>query len=70
MAVQIQFRRDTAANWTSANPILAVGELGWETDTKQFKVGDGTTAWTSLAYGGLAAGGGTEIISSFLLIGA
>lgn len=69
MAVQIQFRRDTAANWTSANPTLAVGELGWETDTKQFKVGDGVTAWTALAYGGLAAGG-SEIISSFLLIGA
>lgn len=69
MAVQIQFRRDTAANWTSANPTLAIGELGWETDTKQFKVGDGTTAWTALAYGGLAAGG-AETISSFLLMGA
>jgi hypothetical protein len=53
MAVQIQFRRGTAAQWTAANPILAQGEMGVETDTGQFKVGDGSTAWNSLAYGGL-----------------
>jgi hypothetical protein len=50
MADIIQIRRDTAANWTSANPILAQGELGLETDTDKFKVGDGSTAWTSLGY--------------------
>lgn len=38
----------TAAEWTAANPVLAVGELGYETDTYIYKVGDGTTAWTSL----------------------
>mgnify|MGYP003138991184 CR=1 FL=1 len=43
-------RRDTAANWTSANPTLLAGELGHESDTGKWKVGDGTTAWTSLAY--------------------
>ena len=53
MAVQIQFRNDTAANWTSANPTLAAGEMGVETDTDKFKIGDGATAWTSLGYGGL-----------------
>ena len=53
MATQIQFRRDTAANWTSANPTLAIGEMGLETDTGKFKVGNGTTAWNSLAYGGI-----------------
>ena len=53
MADQIQLRRDTAANWTSANPTLASGEFGLETDTDQFKVGDGTAAWTSLGYGGI-----------------
>ena len=53
MADQIQLRRDTAANWTSANPTLASGEFGLETNTDQFKVGDGTTAWTSLGYGGI-----------------
>ena len=50
MADRIQIRRDTAANWTSANPILANGELGLETDTGKLKVGDGTTQWASLAY--------------------
>lgn len=53
MAQQIQLRRGTAATWTSANPTLAQGELGLETDTGQFKFGDGSTAWTSLAYSGL-----------------
>jgi len=52
MAVQIQFRRGTAASWTSANTVLAEGEMGLETDTSLFKIGDGTTAWNSLAYGG------------------
>ena len=50
MADIIQIRRDTAANWTSANPILAQGELGLETDTSKIKAGDGSTAWTSLGY--------------------
>jgi len=50
MAVQIQLRRGTAAQWTSANPTLASGEIGIETDTKKEKVGDGTTAWNSLGY--------------------
>lgn len=48
----IQVRRDTAANWTSANPTLAAGELGLETDTLKLKLGNGTAAWTSLAYVG------------------
>jgi hypothetical protein len=46
----IQVRRDTAANWTSTNPTLASGEMGFETDTGKFKIGNGSTAWTSLAY--------------------
>ena len=53
MAIQIQFRRGTASEWTSANPTLALAEIGIETDTDQFKLGDGATAWTSLAYGGI-----------------
>ena len=51
MAVTIQMRRDTAAAWTSANPTLAQGELGLETDTTYYKIGNGSTAWNSLAYG-------------------
>jgi hypothetical protein len=50
MAVQIQLRNDSAANWASANPTLAAGEVGVETDTFLIKVGDGSTAWNSLAY--------------------
>jgi len=46
----MQIRRGTAAAWTSANPILAEGEWALETDTKFFKMGDGSTAWTSLDY--------------------
>lgn len=51
--IQFQFRRGTAAEWTSANPILADGELGVETDTKLHKIGNGITRWTDLDYGGL-----------------
>ena len=50
MASIIQLRRDTVANWSSANPTLAQGELGIETDTLKIKVGDGITAWSSLDY--------------------
>ena len=50
MAVRFQLRRDTAANWASANSVLALGEPGVETDTLKVKVGDGSTAWNSLAY--------------------
>jgi hypothetical protein len=53
MAVQIQFRRDTAANWTTANPTLAQGELGLELDTARYKIGNGSTAWNSLSYSSL-----------------
>jgi hypothetical protein len=62
MAVQIQFRRGTASAWTSANPTLAEGEMGIETDTDQFKIGDGLTAWTSLSYGGVAGTSGTNAV--------
>lgn len=50
MADLIQVRRDIAANWTSADPILAQGEIGYETDTTLLKIGDGTTVWTLLGY--------------------
>ncbi len=50
MAVKIQLRRDTAANWTSFNPTLASGEIGFETDTGRYKMGTGATAWNSQPY--------------------
>jgi len=57
MASIIQIRRDTASDWTSANPTLAQGELGLETDTLKLKAGTGTTAWNSLGYYTLATVG-------------
>lgn len=53
MAVQIQLRNDTAENWTAADPILAQGEMGIETDTRLFKIGDGVNNWSDLEYGPL-----------------
>lgn len=50
MAIQIQVRRDTAANWTAQNPTLAAGEWAYETDTGYLKIGNGSTIWASLAY--------------------
>lgn len=46
----MQQRRGTAEQWTAANPILAAGEIGFETDTNQFKIGDGVNAWSALSY--------------------
>ena len=51
--IQLQFRRDISANWVINNPILAGGEMGIETDTKQFKIGDGIMQWRDLPYGGI-----------------
>jgi hypothetical protein len=50
VVTQIQVRRGTAAQWTSANPTLSSGEFGFETDTNKLKCGNGSTAWNSLAY--------------------
>lgn len=50
MADMIQIRRDTAANWTAANPILAQGELGAETNTSKIKIGNGSSTWSALSY--------------------
>lgn len=64
MAVRIQFRRGTSAEWTAANPTLSSGEFGFETDTRQFKIGNGSTNWAGLGYSasgtitGVTAGSG------------
>lgn len=47
---RFQFRRDTSARWTSINPILLEGEIGFETDTKLRKMGDGVNRWNNLDY--------------------
>ena len=50
MANKIQLRRDTTANWTSSNPTLSQGEIGYELNTGKIKIGTGSTAWNSLDY--------------------
>lgn len=50
MAVKIQFRRDTTHSWAYHNPVLSAGEMGINTDTNLFKIGDGLTAWNDLDY--------------------
>ena len=68
MPVQIQFRRDTAAAWTAANPVLAAGELGLETDTTYYKIGNGSTAWTSLAYGSIQGAIPSNTVTSAMIV--
>ena len=46
----MQQRRGTAQQWTDADPILAAGEIGFETDTGAFKIGNGSSAWSTLKY--------------------
>jgi hypothetical protein len=50
MATRMQQRRGTASQWTSADPVLNAGEMGWESDTNKFKIGDGTNHWVDLDY--------------------
>lgn len=52
MAVQIQLRRDTLANWITNDPILGQGEMGVELVSNKIKIGDGTSTWTALSYAG------------------
>lgn len=61
--ITIKLRRGTAAQWTAQNPVLAEGEVGLETDTRKFKAGDGTTAWTGLQYYGGSGGGASTFIT-------
>jgi hypothetical protein len=66
MAVQIQIRRDEAANWTSEDPTLAQGEFGYETDTGEFKIGDGSTAWTALGYAAIGSEAVQDLVGAML----
>jgi hypothetical protein len=50
MTSRLQNRRDTAANWTTNNPTLSAGEIGYETDTGKLKIGTGSANWTTLGY--------------------
>jgi hypothetical protein len=57
MTTRIKLRRDTATNWENANPVLALGEAGYDTTNNQLRVGDGTTSWTGLQPIGGVGGG-------------
>ena len=50
MAIRMQQRRGTAAQWNAADPVLAAGEIGFETDTGKFKIGNGSSVWSALLY--------------------
>jgi hypothetical protein len=51
MAIKLQIRRDIKTNWdANSGVILLSGEIGYETDTRNMKIGDGTTVWSSLKY--------------------
>lgn len=68
---RFKLRNGTAAEWTSANPVLLKGEIGVETDTRKYKVGDGTLAWSSLSYyieGVLARGQASKMTSGTIAI--
>jgi hypothetical protein len=62
----IQIRRGTASAWTAANTLLAIGEFGYETDTRKLKVGDGTTRWNGLLYVAGNDGGSTLQVGSLV----
>ena len=64
VVTQIQLRRGTAAQWTSANPVLAAGEQGWESDTNKLKIGNGSSAWNSLSYAITGAAGTVTSITA------
>jgi len=50
MTIRLCFAKDTASNWTNANPILKLGEPGYEIDTGYFKIGNGINNWDELPY--------------------
>jgi uncharacterized protein YjbI with pentapeptide repeats len=52
MATKIQVRRGSSSNWTTTNPVLSEGEIGFETDSGKFKIGNGSSVWSSLDYFG------------------
>ena len=54
MADKIKVRRDSSTNWGTVNPVLDSGEIGFETNTRKIKVGDGSTQWSLLPYAAIS----------------
>jgi hypothetical protein len=69
MSTRIKFRRGTASEWTSGNPILSTGEPGFEKDIGKLKIGDGVTPWNSLAYFNDGASIDPEQSGNYSLVG-
>jgi hypothetical protein len=67
--VRIQVRRGTAAQWTSADPVLEAGELGFESDTNKFKFGNGDDTWSTLSYAAPGLTDFTNTLDDYLTVG-
>lgn len=63
---KIQVRRGTASQWSTSNPVLSSGEFGYDTTNKVLKIGDGATAWASLAEAGLSEADIQDLIDTSL----
>jgi hypothetical protein len=68
ISTKIQMRSDTSGNWTSTNPTLATGEIGFETDTGKFKIGNGSSVWTGLSYAVPTVTAGDATTSTVLML--
>jgi len=69
MSIQFQLRRNLSTTWTADNPILAEGELGVETDTSRFKIGNGVDSWNSLPYSNDSTGNANSVGAEQLKVG-
>lgn len=71
VSTKVQVRKDTSSNWTSTNPILAAGEIGLETNTGSFKIGNGSNTWSALSYFSTTASSASDSTPiTFMLMGA
>jgi len=62
--VIFKLRRDTTTNWNTYNPVLQAGEIGIDTVLNKFKIGNGSSVWSALAYGSILASELTAAITS------
>lgn len=62
-----KLRRGLSEEWTSKNPVLQLGEPGFETDTNKLKIGNGEDVWNDLPY--LSSEGEEIVLKHSLTIG-
>ena len=55
LSIRLTNRSDTAMNWSDENPVLLLGEIGYESDTNRFKIGNGVTVWKLLSYASIGS---------------